>query len=202
MSADKKNSIAKNKDKYVLLTTDAAFHYKDLSTLSHAYEHKIIFFSICAAWFKNTKDFRVKYSDYFDLISNVSLALILTAIEFCLEEWLTGMYIQSTLNESEDKGHYMNFLKDVKDWTSANRKVTTNICKKKNTSAANIVIVAGHINEDAIMCAKKDMENRTGEMDSEDEDKDEGEEGALEEPVTNGKSGTSIGGSQTVSKSG
>ncbi|PBK83048.1 hypothetical protein ARMGADRAFT_1089801 [Armillaria gallica] len=201
-SADKKSTIIKNKNKYVLHTTDAAFHYKDLSMLSCAYEHKIIFSSICTAWFKNTKDFRVKYSDYFDPILNVSLALVLTAIEFCLEEWSTGSYIQGTLNESEDKGHYMNFLKDVKDWTSANMKVTTNICKKKNTGAANRVVAAGHMNEDAITHAKKDMENRTGETDSEDEDEDEGEEGAPEEPVANSESGAGIGGSQTVSELG
>ncbi len=58
------------------------------------------------------------------------------------------------------------------------------------------------MNEDAITRAKKDMENRTGETDSEDEDEDKGEEGALEEPVANGESGASIGGSQTVSESG
>lgn len=207
-SPDKKSNIAKNKDKYVLLTTDAAFHYKDLSTLSRAYEHKIIFSSICAAWFKNTKDFGVKYSDCFNPIPNVSLALVLTAIEFCLEEWSTGTYIQGTLNESEDKGRYMNFLKDVKVWTGANTKVTTNIRKKwhnrarKNTGAANRAVAAGHMNEDAITRAKKDMENRTGETDSEDEDEDEGEEGAPEEPVANGASGAAIGGSQTVSASG
>ncbi len=35
-SPDKKNSIAKNKDKYVLLTTDAAFHYKVSTFISLA----------------------------------------------------------------------------------------------------------------------------------------------------------------------
>ncbi|KAK0481059.1 hypothetical protein EDD18DRAFT_1363295 [Armillaria luteobubalina] len=186
---------------------NAAFHYKDLPTLSHAYEHKIIFSSICVAWFKNIKDFGVKYSDRFDPIPNVSLALVLTAIKFCLEEWSTGSYIQGTLNESEDKGHYINFLKDVEEWTGANAKVTKNICKKwhnrarKNTGTANRVVVAGHMNEDAIMHAKKDMENQTGETDSEDEG--EGEEGAPGEPAANrGKDGTGIGGSQTAFKSG
>ncbi|KAK0479470.1 hypothetical protein EDD18DRAFT_1113819 [Armillaria luteobubalina] len=191
-SPDKKSMIAKNKDNY-LLTTNAAFHYKDLPTLSHAYEHKIIFSSICAVWFKNIKDFGVKYSDRFDPIPNVSLALVLTAS--------TGSYIQGTLNESEDKGRYINFLKDVEEWTGANAKVTKNIRERwhnrarKNTGAANRVVVAGHMNEDAIMHAKKDMENRTGETDSEDEG--EGEEGAPGEPAANrGKDGAGIGGSQ------
>ncbi|KAK0435241.1 uncharacterized protein EV420DRAFT_1653339 [Desarmillaria tabescens] len=200
-SPDKKSTIAKNKDKYVLLTMDAAFHYKDISMLSRAYEHKLIFSSICAAWFKNTKDFGVKYSDYFDPIPNVSLALILMAIEFCLEEWSTGSYIQGTLNESEDKGRYVNFLKNVKDWTSANTKVTTNIHKKKNTGAANRVVTADHMNEDAIMHAKKDMENQTGETDSEEEEEEDGDD-REEEPTANGGSGAAIGGSQTVSESG
>ncbi|KAK0229167.1 hypothetical protein EDD85DRAFT_794260 [Armillaria nabsnona] len=93
-------------------------------------------------------------------------------------------------------------------YAGANTKVTTNIRKKwhnrvrKNTGAANRVDVAGHMNEDAITRAKKDMENRTGETDSEDEDEDEGEDGAPEEPVASGEGGAGIGESQTVSESG
>ncbi|KAK0421687.1 hypothetical protein EV421DRAFT_1915810 [Armillaria borealis] len=64
ISPDKKSTVIKNKDKYVLLTTDAAFHYKDLfkpgnstKPASTNFQASLTVHMLKLKWNKQTKNF-------------------------------------------------------------------------------------------------------------------------------------------------
>ncbi|KZP22922.1 hypothetical protein FIBSPDRAFT_738198, partial [Athelia psychrophila] len=71
------------------------------------YKSKIIQSSVNQVWFRNKKDEGVKYPEFYRPIPEVGLALILTAIECCIDEWASGTRdaIEFSADEYESKYH-------------------------------------------------------------------------------------------------
>ncbi|KAF8223383.1 hypothetical protein L208DRAFT_1317082 [Tricholoma matsutake] len=55
------------------------------------YQSKLIQKVVNAMWFRNKQDKGISYSFYFNPFTIPALALILTAIECCIDEWITGI---------------------------------------------------------------------------------------------------------------
>ncbi|KIM77565.1 hypothetical protein PILCRDRAFT_11985 [Piloderma croceum F 1598] len=153
------------------LLENNTFHYKDPSELLGFCSNKIISEAIQAAWFSHKKAMGVEYSDYFNPLSLVTLALTLTAAK-----WSTGMFIKAEFNEKDNADRYKAHLTDLTKWRNGNPKVIDNICKKlfnrayRNAGAVAIEATSRITNE-AQLCAQQELEGRTGETDSEaDED--------------------------------
>ncbi|KAK0462569.1 uncharacterized protein EV420DRAFT_1639791 [Desarmillaria tabescens] len=185
--SDKKKIQQTNKNLYVMLSTGSAFSFKKPEEKFRQFENKIIFRAICVCWFKNQKAPRIRYSDDYDLIKPESLALVMTILENCIEEWSSGKYVPRPLDEDIQCPRYLAHLADVKKWCEDNMKVTENIrrrwhdCARSNSGAKAKEKVTGYLNdEEEENRAKADLDGRTGEMDSEDEPDEDDEENQME----------------------
>jgi hypothetical protein len=60
-----------------------------MENMTGLYEMKLISEGLQAAWFKDKKSFGVEFSQYFDPVALVTIALILTAVRWRLWCYLT-----------------------------------------------------------------------------------------------------------------
>ncbi|EDR12207.1 uncharacterized protein LACBIDRAFT_323308 [Laccaria bicolor S238N-H82] len=93
-----KSAIKKNCDKAECLKLEKGFVYKELEDLndpeSHRkgmYQHPIIQKAINCMWFKNRRDEGILFETFFKGMPLPAIALLLTAIEANIDEWLTGI---------------------------------------------------------------------------------------------------------------
>ncbi|KAJ7169341.1 hypothetical protein C8R43DRAFT_945280 [Mycena crocata] len=63
----------------------------------------------------------------FSPISLVTLALIFTAIEFCIDEYSTGRFQQGVFDEVVNTSRYEVHLKDLTEWAALKPSVTDTI---------------------------------------------------------------------------
>ncbi|KAH9851670.1 hypothetical protein C2E23DRAFT_886226 [Lenzites betulinus] len=115
---------AKNIARYAyLLDRDSAkpepvFHYKDVDTAAGFAHNSIVLSAIKAEWFAEPTGPGVKYMAEFAPIREVTLALIFTAIEFCLDQWADGSFKQTAFSEKVYGPKYDAHLKQVQDWSA------------------------------------------------------------------------------------
>ncbi|KAK0490114.1 hypothetical protein EDD18DRAFT_1109668 [Armillaria luteobubalina] len=177
--SDKKKIHQANKNLYVMLLTGGAFSFKTPGDRYRRFENKIIFQAICACWFKNQKTPGIKYSDDYDPIKPESVALIITVLENCIDEWASGKFVPKPLDEDVQRPRYLAHLADIRKWCKANPKVTGNILKRWHNGARSSTgvkakqMATGYLNdEEEETRVMADLEGRTGETDSEDDDDD------------------------------
>ncbi|KAK0493098.1 hypothetical protein EDD18DRAFT_1357018 [Armillaria luteobubalina] len=177
--SDKKKIHQANKNLYVMLSTGGAFSFKTPGDRYRRFENKIIFQAICACWFKNQKTPGIKYSDDYDPIKPESVALIITVLENCIDEWASGKFAPKPLDEDVQWPRYLAHLADIRKWCKANPKVTGNILKQWHNGARSSTgvkakqMATGYLNdEEEETRVMADLEGRTGETDSEDDDDD------------------------------
>ncbi|KAH9847795.1 hypothetical protein C2E23DRAFT_863158 [Lenzites betulinus] len=114
---------AKNIARYTyLLDRDAAnpepvFHYKDVDTAAGFAHNTIVLSAINAEWFADPTSPGVKYMAEFAPIREVTLALVFTAIEFCLDQWANGTFKHMSFSEKLYSPKYNIHLKQVQDWS-------------------------------------------------------------------------------------
>ena len=124
---------------------------KDPNTLSGFTQNKIISEILYLAWFEDKQLQGPLLSEYFDLISLKTLALIFTMvctflyhhilfllfqqIDFCLHEWLTGAFLQAKFFEKDVIHTHKIYQAKVEAWSNLNLTVTSNIQKKLFTHA-------------------------------------------------------------------
>ncbi|KAJ7462525.1 hypothetical protein FB451DRAFT_1180816 [Mycena latifolia] len=71
----------------------------------------IIIDGMCNIWFKTRAGRGILFFEYFSPISVVTLALVFTAIEFCIEEYSTGRFQQGISDEVLNRSRYDTHLK-------------------------------------------------------------------------------------------
>ncbi|KAG6824730.1 hypothetical protein H0H92_005997, partial [Tricholoma furcatifolium] len=81
---------------------------------------------LTATAFKDSGAPDVIFEDIFNPISLHTLALVLTLVDFCISEWLTGKFDQGVFQERLVKNQYKVFLADLTEWHHMNPEVTTN----------------------------------------------------------------------------
>ncbi|KAJ7763972.1 hypothetical protein DFH07DRAFT_956247 [Mycena maculata] len=121
---DSDKVVRKNMRLWKALLTESAFHYKDPAELTGYAGNSIIVESMRAIWLKGKGSCGILYEKYFSPISLVTLALIFTAVEFCIEEYSTGRFQQGTFDEVLNKERYEVHLEDLTEWASLKPSVT------------------------------------------------------------------------------
>ncbi|KJA17559.1 hypothetical protein HYPSUDRAFT_57685 [Hypholoma sublateritium FD-334 SS-4] len=112
------------------LKTNTAFHYKDLLTLTGFCQGKVISEALNAVWFDEKKAHGIVFKSLFNPIPLETLALIMTVIDFALDEWSTGSRIKAVLWEKEVVDRHWIFRKDLEEWNKLNEKVVLGLRKK------------------------------------------------------------------------
>ncbi|KAF7333806.1 hypothetical protein MVEN_02337500 [Mycena venus] len=122
---DSPKTIQKSLKIHKRLLDESGFHYEDPKERTGYAKNKIIIESIRTLWFKNKSSRGVLNFESFSPISLVTLALIFTAIEFCIEEYSTGRFQQGIFDELLSKDRYETHLKDLTEWAALKPTVTT-----------------------------------------------------------------------------
>ncbi|KAK0232091.1 hypothetical protein EDD85DRAFT_792985 [Armillaria nabsnona] len=170
--SDKKKIQQTNKNLYVMLSTGGAFSFKKPGEKFRRFENKIIFRAICVSWFKNQKAPGIRYSDDYDPIKLESLALVMTILENCIEEWSGGKYVPRPLDEDVQCPRYLAHLADVKKCISVAHYTHHRICRSNSGAKAKEKVMGYLDDEEEESRTKADLEGRTGETDSEEEPDD------------------------------
>lgn len=127
VTSNKKATVEQNRKKYVLLATRGAFTCKEPKNRRYRFENKILPLAIIEHFFGHRKAPGIIWEDDFDPIKPETLALIVTIIEHCLEEWADGTHKAQNLNDATQSSRYLAHLSDIKAWCKEDERVTTNI---------------------------------------------------------------------------
>ncbi|KAH9942530.1 uncharacterized protein BXZ73DRAFT_97939 [Epithele typhae] len=104
---------------------DVRFHYKDVDARKGFAQNDIILAIIQSAWFapgsKGKHPPGVEFSTYFSPISEVTLALVFTAVDFGLNQWGDGVFVtdgdQAHFTEKMYKSKYDTYLSEILEWS-------------------------------------------------------------------------------------
>ncbi|KAJ7023002.1 hypothetical protein C8F04DRAFT_1306567 [Mycena alexandri] len=150
---DSDKVLRKNLKLHQVLLNESGFHYKN----------DIVMESMRVTWFKNKSARGVHCMQAFSPITLVTLALIFTAIEFCIEEYSTGRFQPGTFDEVENKERYMVHLQDLTEWAALKPSVTDVIRqqmhdKLRATTGAALVKPTGRMSEAGRARALEELE--------------------------------------------
>ncbi|KAI5999518.1 hypothetical protein EDD15DRAFT_2362759 [Pisolithus albus] len=83
-------------------------------------------------WFANKHDDGVSFADHFNPFPYPALALVLTAIECCIDEWATGTRMDIAFTIQEYRGMFESHLSCLQEFEEAMKEfgVLPGICKK------------------------------------------------------------------------
>ncbi|KAG0692026.1 hypothetical protein DFH29DRAFT_1052861, partial [Suillus ampliporus] len=73
------------------LKEGASFVFKDWEMKSGVYKSDLIQSGINDMWFANCVDEGIVYAEYFDPLPVEMMALVLTVVKCCIDEWITGV---------------------------------------------------------------------------------------------------------------
>ncbi|KAJ7113328.1 hypothetical protein C8R43DRAFT_1138623 [Mycena crocata] len=124
---DSDKILRKNSKLWKVLINDSAFHYANTTDLTGYAGNPIIMESMRVIWFKTKGSRGIVYGKSFSPISLVTLALIFTAIEFCIDEYSTGRFQQGVFDEVVNTSRYEVHLKDLTEWAALKPSVTDTI---------------------------------------------------------------------------
>ncbi|KAI0632831.1 hypothetical protein C8Q77DRAFT_1262809 [Trametes polyzona] len=121
----------KNIEKYNFLLDrnaddpDPRFHYEDVDTRSRFARNSIITTAIQLMWFADASAPGIKYAGQFSPIRDVTLAILFTTIEFCLDQWATGHFDKHlTYTDKAYRPRYEVYLTQIRDWCKLNDVAT------------------------------------------------------------------------------
>ncbi|PPR06351.1 hypothetical protein CVT26_004625 [Gymnopilus dilepis] len=161
----------KNEMLYQKLKKDSCFHYKDIEARKGFAEGKIVSDCLKATWFEDKDSQGVVFSTLFNPVPAETIAAILTVIDFCLDEWSTGVQVKATMWEKDVIARHKVFREDVNKWCATNKNVTTSIRTKiRDAGAVDDAVVVSTLDKDMLEQMKDELEGRTGETDSEAEE--------------------------------
>lgn len=86
---------------------------EDQTKRSYFYEHEILQEVINKTLFRNKRDLGILFAEWFTPFPLSALALIVTTIEYCLKEWVTGEHVQNRLNGDLDAIRYNTSLANL-----------------------------------------------------------------------------------------
>ncbi|KAH9984984.1 hypothetical protein BJV77DRAFT_1071665 [Russula vinacea] len=115
------DSISRNASRAQALLANMTFVYRDnlgSGRLRYPYRHPIIQKVINITWFQNKDDDGIVFHDYFTPIPIEVIAIVLTVIECCIDEWTDGTWKESNWREERFKGTYISHLNSLRDLRS------------------------------------------------------------------------------------
>ncbi|KZP03907.1 hypothetical protein FIBSPDRAFT_968590 [Athelia psychrophila] len=120
----------KNHESYLALTKADSFHHKTPETRSQFARHRIIYEILRITFFNDKEDLGAIFPSYFNPVSLVTLATIITAVDFCLKEWSTGEFIKAKFYEKAITIDYTSYLKKIQDWHGLAPETVTKMLTK------------------------------------------------------------------------
>jgi len=112
------DSISHNARHAQAILTSMSFIYREPNVGGnprHPYRHPIIQKAINAFWFQNKDSDGIIFYEYFAPIPIQAIALVLTVIECCIDEWTDGTWKKSSWNEERYKTVYRSHVKSLTD---------------------------------------------------------------------------------------
>ncbi|KAJ7487081.1 hypothetical protein FB451DRAFT_1391935 [Mycena latifolia] len=168
-----KKAIDANKLKASKLAVKASYHYKNPEEREGYGENKIIASVRKLTTFNNTDSVGILFPAYFNPISLFTLALDMTILGFCTEEWSTGTFKKATFSEKAVSENYCTHLADAERWSCLNEAVVGNIRRKWYSRASQTLISAKplttttNIDDTQEDLLRNELAGRTGDTDSE-----------------------------------
>ncbi|KZP30193.1 hypothetical protein FIBSPDRAFT_1038523 [Athelia psychrophila] len=120
----------KNRESYLVLTQADSFHHKAPETRSQFAQHHIIYEILRTTFFNDREDLGVIFTSYFNPISLATLAIVITAVDFCLKEWSTGEFVKAKFYETAITIDYTSYLKKMQDWHGLAPEIVTKMLTK------------------------------------------------------------------------
>ncbi|KAG2098575.1 hypothetical protein BD769DRAFT_1644081 [Suillus cothurnatus] len=90
-SSGSKEVIRQNRDLAESLKEGSRFAFKDWEGKSGIYKTELLQMGVNIMWFTNRNDEGIVYHKYFNPFRAEAIALVLMAIECCIDEWATGL---------------------------------------------------------------------------------------------------------------
>ncbi|KAF8506729.1 hypothetical protein F5888DRAFT_1644820, partial [Russula emetica] len=112
------NSISRNVHRAQALLAKSTFIYREFNfgeRPRYPYRHPIIQKVINVTWFENQDDIGIVFHEYFAPIPFEVIALALTVIVWCIDEWSTGTYRESMWTEERCRANYVSHLNSLRD---------------------------------------------------------------------------------------
>ncbi|EDR03011.1 uncharacterized protein LACBIDRAFT_307860 [Laccaria bicolor S238N-H82] len=146
------------------------FAYKNLADRTGLYRHPIIQTIVNKMYFKHKTDDGIVNPEFSENeeLSLVTLALVLTVIDNCLDEWQTGEHVDVQFSAATYKNKFIAHLKRLEDFAEKTKdanivsRLRKHLLKmaKKHAKAddAPQVIQAARVTEDEVEAAKKEWE--------------------------------------------
>ncbi|KAF9562391.1 hypothetical protein CPC08DRAFT_381138 [Agrocybe pediades] len=139
-SGHNKKTIAKNRELAESLKDEMGYayevHHADPAQRKGLYRNPLIQKIVNAMWFRNRQDIGVTYDSFFSPFRHETIALVLTVIECCIDEWVTGIRTDCAFTSSVYRTVYEDHIKCIRDFIAfteekpASRGLVPNICEK------------------------------------------------------------------------
>ncbi|KAI0294516.1 hypothetical protein BC826DRAFT_1137173 [Russula brevipes] len=127
------DSISRNARDAQALLTSMSFVYREPNfggNPRHPYRHPIIQKAINALWFQNKDSDGIIFYEYFAPIPIQAIALVLTVIECCIDEWTDGTRKNSSWNEERYKTVYHSHVKSLTDLRDYNHPQSVDLLEQ------------------------------------------------------------------------
>ncbi|KAG0698268.1 hypothetical protein DFH29DRAFT_855997 [Suillus ampliporus] len=129
--------IKKNRDLAESLKDGSVFVFKDWLSKKGIYKTELLQEGINLMWFTNRNDEGIIYYKYFSPVPVRAVALVLTAIECCIDEWMQGLkedikFTSATYGPVYN-GHFSSLLRF--DERTAPYKLLEKICTNLHDTA-------------------------------------------------------------------
>ncbi|KAF8179780.1 hypothetical protein K438DRAFT_1211385 [Mycena galopus ATCC 62051] len=105
-SGQNKKTIAANRQRSEELKENLTFTFRDIKGRKGIYRHPLLQKVVNAMWFANRRDEGPRYPAAFNPFPKAALALVLTAVENCIDEWATGIRTDIPFTSSEYRRVY------------------------------------------------------------------------------------------------
>ncbi|TFY56690.1 hypothetical protein EVJ58_g7483 [Rhodofomes roseus] len=164
-----KKAIRENRDRAVALISESAFVYEDpavnqpdsaYTERKGIYRHPIIQKAINITWFMNRSDEGILYNRFFGpAIPIETIALVLTAVQCCIDEWGTGKRTGVSFWENDYKPIYLSHKENLEAFDELNDNAHRHLLKLRkklhtearfHSGAEDIDRSAGTLSRDAL----------------------------------------------------
>ncbi|KAJ7717262.1 hypothetical protein B0H16DRAFT_1799442 [Mycena metata] len=173
--SNSKTIIAENKTRYEAIINKASYHYKKTTARTGYGENSIFVTARQHSIYKDKNSLAAIFRSQFDPHPAPYLALEFTILQHLTGEWSTGSYLPTPFAEKDVVQSYRIHLTDIEKWINCNPVVTEKLRKKWFKRAAqNFGPVEPkedtHLDEEDQDALRMELDGRTGDTDSENED--------------------------------
>ncbi|KAF8225184.1 hypothetical protein L208DRAFT_1307441, partial [Tricholoma matsutake] len=125
-SGNHESALKSNRLMVQYLKQDGHFTYKFIDweedKQTGVYHSKVIQKIMNVMWFRNQQDEGVQSTDYFEPFLLQALALVLTVIENCIDEWVSGKHVKIDFSGKEYHDIYLGWIRELENFNKYTKK--------------------------------------------------------------------------------